>query len=256
MPNRSPKVSLLMTVYNREQFLAEAIDSALEQTYKDFELLIWDDGSTDSSVEIAKQYAQKDDRIFFFPSPHQGRNAALRAVHKKARGKYVGWLDSDDRLTPATLAATVSMLDTQIDLGMVYTDYQVIGQEGENQGLGSRCQIPFSKERLLVDFMTFHFRLFRQSCFEQVGGVNPAFEVAIDYDLCLRLSEVTEIYHLRVPLYQYRVHSQSLSVQQRKMQIDASLRAIELALVRRCLDKNYRLEVDGNDKFNLKKIYR
>jgi hypothetical protein len=81
------------------------------------------------------------------------------------------------------------------------------------------------------------------------------FEVAIDYDLCLRLSEVTEIYHLRVPLHQYRVHSQSLSVQQRKLQIEASRRAIEQALVRRRLGKNYRLEVDDSGKFNLKKIF-
>ena len=64
---------------------------------------------------------------------------------------------------------------------------------------------PFEIDSIVV-LMTFHFRLIRRECFEQAGGIDPYFESAIDYDLCLRLSEITQIKHLKVPLYEYRVH--------------------------------------------------
>jgi glycosyltransferase involved in cell wall biosynthesis len=200
----NPKVSLILTVHNREQYLEEALTSVQEQAYPDYELILWDDGSTDNSGTIAANFATHDPRIRYFSSYHQGRNAALRAAHQQAQGQYLGWIDGDDRLTPATLAATVAFLETEPDIGMVYTNHQIIDKQGNLKGYGHRCQIPYSKERLLVDFMTFHFRLMRRESFEQAGGINPYFESAIDYDLCLRLSEVRQIRHLQVPLYEYR----------------------------------------------------
>jgi hypothetical protein len=74
---------------------------------------------------------------------------------------------------------------------MVYTNHELMNEAAENLVIGKLCQIPYSKEKMLVDFVTFHLRLFRQDCFQQVGGINPDLEAAIDYDLCLRLSEVT-----------------------------------------------------------------
>jgi glycosyltransferase involved in cell wall biosynthesis len=73
-------VSLIITVYNRQQFLAATIESVLSQTYRDFELLIWDDGSTDGSVAIAEHYAQQDARIRFVAAGHQGFAPALRVA--------------------------------------------------------------------------------------------------------------------------------------------------------------------------------
>ena len=152
-----PTVSLILTFYNRSYYLREAIASAQAQAYADFELILWDDGSTDDSREIAAQYAAQDPRIRYFSAPHQGRNAALRAAHQQAQGEYLGWIDSDDRLTPATLAATVLFLEAEPAVGMVYTDHQIIDAQGQLQGYESRCKIPYSKDRLLVDCITFTF---------------------------------------------------------------------------------------------------
>jgi glycosyltransferase involved in cell wall biosynthesis len=248
----NPKVSLIMTVYNREQYLEEALVSVLSQTYPQYELILWDDGSTDRSGEIAAHFATQDPRIKYFQAKHQGRNASLRAVHQQADGIYLGWIDSDDRLTPATLAATVAFLDNEPEVGMVYTDHQTIDAQGNLQGYGHRCRIPYSKDRLLVDFMTFHFRLMRREWFEQAGGINPSFEAAIDFDLCLRLAEITAIKHLQVPLYEYRVHPQRMSSQGRYRQVHYAKAAVEQALVRRGLDKTYRLEVSADAKFILR----
>jgi Helix-turn-helix domain len=165
---------------------------------------------------------------------------------------YLGWIDSDDRLTPATLAATVAFLDNEPEVGTVYTDHQIIDAQGNLQGYDYRCKIPYSKDRMLVEFMTFHFRLIRRDCFEQAGGINPEFKAAIDYDFCLRLSEVTQIKHLQIPLYEYRVHPQKMSSQGRYQQVQCAKAAVEQALVRRGLDKTYRLEVSENTEFILR----
>ncbi len=247
----NPKVSLIMTVYNRERWIEEAIASVLAQIYDNYELILWDDGSTDRTGEIAAHFAQQDPRIRHFKAEHQGRNTALRSAHQQAEGAYLGWIDSDDRLTPATLAATVGLLNTEPDIGMVYTDHQIIDAQGKLQGYGHRCQIPYSKDRLLVDFMTFHFRLMRRESFEACGGIDPYFESAIDYDLCLRLSETAQIKHLKVPLYEYRVHPQSMSNQNRSRQVQYAKAAVERAIARRGLEKNYRLEVSADAKFTL-----
>ena len=237
------QISIVVTVYNRAIFLAEAISSILSQTYTHFELLIWDDGSTDNSLEIAQQYASQDSRIQVIAAPHLGRGQALKRAVSKTQGEYLCWVDSDDRLASTALEETVSLLENQPKLGMVYTNYQVIDSDGKSKGIGSRCQMPYSKERLLIDFMTFHFRLIRRSLYDQVGGINPKFSAAQDYDLCLRLSEVAHIHHLHKSLYFYRDHADNISNGSTKVQIAFSEKAINLALVRRGMHTHYELIV-------------
>lgn len=236
-------ISLISTVYNRAPFLGHAIDSVLAQTYGNFELLIWDDGSTDGSLEIAQAYAQQDERIRVFAAPHQGRSAALQAVHAEATGDYLGWIDSDDALSPTALEETVTVLKAKPQVGMVYTDYHVMDAQGHLKQKGVRCQIPYSPERLLQDFMTFHFRLIRRTAFEAVGGIDVSIPVAVDYDLCLRLSEVTKIEHLQRSLYQYRVHAHSISQAEQLRQISWSKESISRALSRRGLAAEWAVEV-------------
>jgi hypothetical protein len=126
-------------------------------------------------------------------------------------------------------------------------------EAGRQGGLGKRCQIPYSKDRLLIDFMTFHFRLIRKRIWDGLGGLDPVSETAEDYDLCLRISEATQIKHLPRALYIYRVHSQSISAQKRIDQIQASQRAIERALVRRKMDHAYELNVEIVGRFHLRR---
>lgn len=246
-------VSLVIPVYNRAAYLPAAIDSILAQTHTDFELLLWDDGSTDDSVAIATHYAQRDKRIRVVAAAHQGQTGSLKAAIAQTTGTYVGWVDSDDLLAPTALAETVAVLNANPKVGLVYTNYQVINAEGTVQGLGSRCKILYSKERLLVDFMLFHFRLMRRSTYEQVGGVDTAFVRAQDYDLCLKFSEVTEIHHLQQPLYSYRAHAQSVSQQQRVEQIHWAKQAIENAIQRRGMADDYELDVEIVGRYTLRR---
>jgi glycosyltransferase involved in cell wall biosynthesis len=243
----SPQTSLILTVYNRAAFLPATLNSILAQTDPNFELILWDDGSTDASLTIAEQYAQRDRRIRLFPAPHQGRAQALRSAHDQAQGIYVGWVDSDDLLHPQAIAATTAILNAQPEIGMVYTNYEVMDEHNHLLGVGHRCTISYSKTRLLVDFMTFHFRLFRHSLYLQIGGIDPSFSCAMDYDLSLKLSEATEVYHLPQSLYFYRHHSQSISQVRRQEQLQCSQRAVENALRRRGWDDRYELEVQTTE---------
>ncbi|CBN56342.1 MULTISPECIES: glycosyltransferase [Kamptonema] len=246
-------ISIIITVYNRERYLSAAIESILTQTYPNFELLIWDDGSTDTSLLIAREYAQQDTRIQVIAAPHQGRGIALKAAHTMCKGIYTGWVDSDDLLAPTALQETASVLDAQPEIGVVYTDYLIINEKTQVKGLGQRSQIPYSPDRLLVDFMTFHFRLFRHELYNQIGGINSEFNrAAEDYDFCLRLSEITQFYHLNKPLYYYRQHSQN-TVQQQIDQILDSQSAIRQALQRRGLSDKFEIEVDIISRFFLYK---
>jgi hypothetical protein len=100
--------------------------------------------------------------------------------------------------------------------------------------------------------MTFHFRLIRRSIYDQVGGIDDALESAEDYDLCLKLSEITNFKHLTKPLYRYRYHDQSLSHEKRLTQIECSRTAVTRALERRGLADRFELDVQILEKFTLR----
>jgi glycosyltransferase involved in cell wall biosynthesis len=248
-----PRISLVVPIYNREPYLDATIASILAQTEANFELILWDDGSTDRSAAIAEDYARQDPRVTLIQAPNQGPAQVLNAAIARSRAPYIGWVDSDDILAPQALAVTASILDHYASVGLVYGRYQEIDRQGRLQSIGSRCLIPYSKNRLLLDFMTFHFRLIRRSVFEQVGGLDASFEPAEDYDLCLRLSEVTDIYQVPEVLYFYRVHGGGVSQQKRLVQIDSARRAVEAALGRRGLDRDYELTVEITSQFHITK---
>ena len=245
-------ISLVIPAYNRERFVTQAINSVLAQTWKDFELIVWDDGSTDGTLAAARAAAGGDPRARVIAAGHRGIAPSLNAAIRQTSGQYVGWVDSDDSLAPAALAETAAVLDANPDVGMVYTSYVTMDEAGRVRGPGSRCRIPYSPRRLLVDFMTFHFRLIRRSVFQQVGGVDETLSSAEDYDLCLRLSEVTEIRHVDKPLYAYRVHDDSESQAGRVRQILGAQEAINRALKRRGMDATHELRVQIVGKFSLR----
>jgi glycosyltransferase involved in cell wall biosynthesis len=216
-------------------------------------LTIWDDGSTDRSPEIARQYAEIDVRIKFIPARHTGRQYALRSAITSASQDYdyLAWVDSDDLLCPETLAATVEVLDRQPATGMVYTNHWIIDQQSRVLGLGLRCGTPYSPGRLLIDFMTFHFRLIRREIYYLVGGIDLEFPQAQDYDICLKISEVTKIYHLPQALYYYRIHPGTISQSQQQQQTERAANAVRNALVRRGLSNQYYLEITAENRFKI-----
>ncbi|HZG41163.1 MAG TPA: glycosyltransferase, partial [Nodosilinea sp.] len=240
-----------MTTYNRERYVGAAIASVLAQTYPHFELVVWDDGSMDNTVAIARSYADRDRRVKVVAAPHQGRVASLNAAMDQTHGTYLGLVDSDDLLAPTALADTAAVLDAQPKVEWLYTDHLLIDPEGQPLGYDPRRHIPYSPLGLLVDFMTFHFRLMRRSLFDRVGGFVGSPDYAEDYDLCLRLAEISAPYHLQKTLYFYRHHGGNISQRYADRQLNDAQQAVERAIQRRGLADQLTLTVEDR-RFRLR----
>ncbi len=142
-PMTVPLVSVLITVYNRERFLAAAVDSVLAQTMQDFEAIIVDDGSTDGSVEIARNYAARDNRIRFFRNeknlgdyPNRNRAASL------ATGKFLKYLDSDDILYPHSLTIMIEAMRAHPDCRAGFVTLPTRGRPALSLEADSRRGLP------------------------------------------------------------------------------------------------------------------
>ena len=248
------RVSIVIPVYNREKYITLAVESVLRQTFQDWELIISDDGSIDGTLDIARQFALEDDRIRVLTAEHRGAVYALIAGFDAARGEFIGQLDSDDLLEPEAIELTVEALDDDIECGMVYTNYIDIDKNGQKLQPGRRCAIPYSRERILINFMTFHFRLIRRSIYILSGKFNPRFNLIEDYELCLRLSEITQIKKVEKFLYQYRTHSESQTRTKGLKMIYLCKKAMQEALERQNLDKVYKARIEFNPTYWLEEI--
>ena len=233
-------VSIAVPVFNTARFLPAALDSLLAQDHPHWEGLLWDDGSTDGSGEIAAEYARRDPRFRLLGNGrNNGIGIALASALDAARGTHVGVLDGDDLLEAEALSSMLAFMRAQPQLGMAYSQYVEIDEDGNTLGLGGRFLTPYSPYRLLLEFMTYHLRLIRADAYRAVGGFDPSMGVSTDYDLCLRLSERCAIAHLPKPLYRYRVRRDSVSQGNRLQQVRASFVAAQRAVQRRGLDRDH-----------------
>lgn len=209
-----PKVTVLMPVYNGEQFLREAIDSILNQTFTDFEFMIINDASTDDSVEIVESY--KDRRINLI---HNETNIGLIATLNKglalACGEYIARMDADDKSLPERLAKQVKFLDAEPDIAVVGTGIQMI--DGSGHKIGPHILFPESHNlirwRLCFSSPIVHPTvMLRKAEVLKVGGYRPEAQQAEDYDLWERLSHICKLLNMREVLLLLRKHQMNVSV--------------------------------------------
>ena len=247
-----PAISVIVCAYNRAPMLDACLRSILAQDHPSFEIIVMDDASTDGALDVARRHEAEDPRVRVFPqSTNRGSPANLAEAHRHARGVYIGWVDSDDLILPDCLSSCAAVLNAKPGIGCVYTDQMAIDAHNRPVGYGHRAAIPYSKDRLLLDFMTFHFRLYRRGLYDRVGGVDGSLKFAADYDFCLRLSEVTDFERIDRPLYLYRQHAATISTARRLDQIKASAEAVRRALVRRGMDETHRLDVELIGRFQV-----
>jgi glycosyltransferase involved in cell wall biosynthesis len=199
------KVSVIMAVYNGERYLKEAVDSILSQTFEDFELLIVNDGSTDRTKDILKEY--DDPRISIFPQSNKGCIAARHLAIKNARGKYLAIMDADDIALPERLSKTVAHLDSHSDVVLVGTGYIT-----RNELTGSdRIDIPPTEDRILkrcllrYDPFKDPTNLIRADAFKKAGGYK--IDRGFDYELYSRLAKFGKLANFSEVLLITRQHA-------------------------------------------------
>ena len=226
-----PKVSIFMPAYNCEKFIDEAILSVLNQSHSDFELLITDDGGTDSTDVIIKKYAELDDRIKFYPKENGGIGSACNHLLERARGEYAFQLDGDDVIAPDTLEKMSQVLD-ETDIGFVYGDAYLVNSELEFTQRSYSWSI-YDRQKMIDGGMHVHPpRMFRMRDFNRTKRYNESLENAVDFDFFLKLAEVSDGYHYQRGFYLYRRHGKNTSDTRAEIQTKNSYSAIKSSLSR------------------------
>jgi len=237
-------VSIAIPVYNTARFLPAALDSLLAQDHAQWEALLWDDGSSDGSGGIAAGYARRDPRFRLLgDGRNNGVGVAVASALAQANGDYLCVLDSDDLLEPDALSSMLAFMRERPQLGMAYSQYVEVDEDNVLLRPGKHYLAPYSAQHLLVQFMTYQFRLLRADAYRAIGGYDRAMRISPDYDLCLRMSERFPIAHLAKPLYRYRMRRDSISHAGRLRQVRASFDAAQRALQRRGLQGQFALSL-------------
>ncbi len=200
-----------MSVYNGERFLAEAIESILTQTWTDFEFVIIDDGSTDSTAQILRDFEKKDARIRIITNEKNfGLTKSLNMGIAVATGEYIARMDADDISFPTRLEKQMAFLNDHPNIVVVGTGTEIIDADGKRMrsiATPKAIQTRLPKRNCLVHGSL----LIRKEALQDVGGYDESIRYAQDYDLLLRLLDGSNIAVIDEPLYALRVTRGRLS---------------------------------------------
>jgi len=189
-PMISPIISIVMPAYNAANFISQTIESVLAQTFIDFELLILDDGSTDRTLEIAKNYALRDRRIQVLSQTNQGVSATRNHGVKIAKGKYIAFLDADDIWLPEKLAAHIAHFTANSNLAVSFSRVEFMSFDGKPTGQISTSRLINLQPK---DFLyenpttTMSNPCVRADVFAQVGGFAEDMSYSEDLEWLFRV---------------------------------------------------------------------
>jgi len=208
---RPPRVSVLIPTYNHARFLPEALDSVLAQTFRDLEILVIDDGSTDATQAVIEAYAPA---IGYIRQAHAGPAAARNRAIGASRGELLAFLDADDRWYPGKIAAQVSYLDAHPDVGVVFTKFLVTDEAGGPLYLyppAFRYGASAFEKLLVWPYGSMNTAMVRRPCLEKIGLFDENLTGAEDWDLWLRLAPHYGFGYIDAVLATYRQSAGSQS---------------------------------------------
>ncbi|MBD3425620.1 MAG: glycosyltransferase [Candidatus Omnitrophica bacterium] len=234
--DNGPLVSVLTAVYNGEKHIAQCVESVLRQDLRDLEFIVVDDGSSDSTPEILRTYAEKDGRIKYFRNAsNEGISLSRNRAFGLSSAPYVAVMDGDDVSLPARLGEQLRFLEEHSEYGGCGTFQQYIDGEGIIMDISEPLQKPGDIGDMLEDpsQISHSTCMFRRGVIESVGGYRKEFKRAVDYDLFLRLQEVTRLCNVPEVLHLHRVHLARGTIRERKRQLGYSQIAKRLAIQRR-----------------------
>lgn len=232
------QVTILMSTYNAEKYIAETIESILNQTYKDFELLISEDGSTDNTLNIIKKYAEKDKRIKIFAHENMGASHSYNRAMELIENEWIARMDADDIMMPNRIERQVAFIQENPDLAVASSFVYNIDENGK---IIAKYESPLTNREIVADRVKrnhaigFHHPavIMRKSVVQEVGGYRQAFWPTEDLDLWNRITERGYIVLVQPEyLLKYRIHSTSASISKSKTQAQ-KIRWVEECIVKR-----------------------
>jgi glycosyltransferase involved in cell wall biosynthesis len=208
-----PKVSIIMNCLNGERYLRQAIDSAFNQTYKEWEIIFWDNGSTDASAEIAKSYG---DRVHYFNSEKTlALGKARNLCMAQAKGNYIAFLDCDDIWLPQKLEKQVPLFERDNEVGLVFSDAIYFNENGIICQLYKKAKP--SRGRMLGELLRkYHLCItsvmIRKSAVQNIEWFNNTLSLCEDACFFLRLAYRFKLDYCDEPLVKYRVRPDSSTI--------------------------------------------
>lgn len=189
----TPKVSVILSTYNRSEFLPGAINSILSQTYKDFELIVVNDGSTDGTADVLERYRNHDKLVIIHNDANKGISYSFNKAIEEGTGDYIAFCGDDDRWHPEKLEIQVPVLD---DLGEdycgIYSKGRVVDGDRNQTGTAggpSKADRVYPRILLYCDIAPHPSVLLRRDHFEEVGGFDTNFLRGVDWDLWIRMAK-------------------------------------------------------------------
>jgi glycosyltransferase involved in cell wall biosynthesis len=231
-------VSVVIPAYNAEKWVAETIESVLAQTYGNLEIILVDDGSTDRTVEFARQALKRGNIPFDIRSqPNIGAAGARNLGWRAARGPWVQFLDADDLLEPQKIELQVARVDAEGIVDVVYTDWQMLILRG-GAWSGDDFRAPVIQKDALADilsarnFLQLGSLLFRKTILDDVGGFDQAHEPIEDVGLCVKIAIAGGTFVKAVstgPMSSYRDLPRSFSKINQRRFIESCIKNAKLA---------------------------
>lgn len=209
----NPLVSVIIPVYNMEEYLAEAVDSVLASTYPNIEVLIIDDGSTDHSSEIAQIYSRKDPRAHFYSQSNKGVSAARNLGLQKAKGEFVLPVDADNKIAPDFIEKAVNIFQNQPHVKVVNCEIMLFGEKN-----GIKKQKKYKKSLLARKNIIDACAMYRRADALKIGGYNEEIIGREDWEFWISmLKNGGEVYHLPEVGVYYRIRQHSKRVTDRRL---------------------------------------
>lgn len=227
-----PVISVIMSVYNGEKYLREAINSVLSQDFSDFEFIIIDDGSTDKSLEIIRSFSDK--RIRIITRENRGLIFSLNEAISLAQGKYLVRMDADDICLPNRFSIQLKAFDDS-KIALVGSWATKINNSGEEIGLMSYPPLEYKKiKRFFIKHNPFIHSsvIIKKEVFDKVGVYNSKFKHAEDYELWSRILSKFEAINISQPLIKYRISGDSITKQHNLFMRYQGLRVRMLGFIR------------------------
>ena len=232
----SPIVSVVMSVFNGERFLREAIESILDQSFRDFEFIIIDDGSTDGSASMLDSYQRSEPRMRVFHQENRGLIDSLNYSCGLTRGKYIARMDADDIAVKDRLMWQVDFMEKHPEVGVVGGAIEVINATGKSL---KTYRYPIENRQIRsglfrgTSLLCHPAALMRKEAFVSVKGYRKVVVDAEDYDLWLKIADRFQLANLKAVVLKYRRHPYQVSVRSCKQQLLSTFAARAAALSRR-----------------------
>lgn len=257
--NKKVQVSIIMNCYNSDFFLKEAINSVINQSYQDWELIFWDNQSTDNSASIVKSF--KDTRIKYILAPeHTPLGRARNLAVEKATADWIAFLDSDDLWDKNKLNLSIEALSENTisdDISLIYNKSVVINESNEEIYKINRAISGNIHKYLLINgnFIVQSSIMLNKRVFDKVGGINENLKFCPDYDILLKITKNSKAIGINEYLTSYRVHENNITNTKRYDNDTEVVRFLEDYIVKNSIDGSLKRNIFINNSYRIGSLF-